>query len=244
MPRRSSGYPRGVWFETDPGNYRPGRSSGVTGSISHIVLHTCEGGAESCLNSLTRNRDGEHAHSAHYLVTKEGNTLQLVDELDTAWHAGAPASAYAGFRPGDLVNGVEVQRPMPNYNPNSIGIEIEGFSDDPATWTPELVAELGHLVGYLSEKYSIPLVYRDQNTFSRGSEPALAVGARPSGIVSHGTLDPARRYDPGPHFPWEAVQAAAKQYPNRQVVGFSAAPAFKQFAVWTLAALAVLAVVR
>ena len=205
----SDGYPEATWVETHPGNFSRGRSSGVTGGLTHIVLHTCEGPADVCLESLTRDRTGESKHSAHYLVTKEGSVFQLVAESDTAWHSGPPNSAYTQFAVGELLHVVEVQKPMPNYNPNSIGIEIEGYADNDDTWTPELVESLGQLLRYLTLKYKIPLVYRDQNTNARGGDPALAVPARPKGIVSHGTLDPARRYDPGWFFPWEDVKTAA-----------------------------------
>jgi len=210
------GYPGATWVDTHSGNFSTGRTAGVTGGLTHIVLHTCEGSASSCLNSLTRDRTGEAKHSAHYLVTKDGTIFQMVLEADTAWHAGARNSAYTGFAVGELVNGVPVQRPMPNYNPNSIGIEIEGYADNPATWSPALVESLGQLLRYLTQEHGIPLVYRDQNTMSRGNETALAVGARASGIVSHGTLDPARRYDPGPWFPWEEVKVAALGKPRAQ----------------------------
>jgi N-acetyl-anhydromuramyl-L-alanine amidase AmpD len=157
-------------------NYTLGRSSALT----HVVLHTCESSSqEGCLATLS-DPFALAPVSAHYVVGPDGEILSLVDDANTAWHSG-PAG----------------------YNPNSIGIEIVGYSSDPDTWTPQLVASLGDLVGWLSSTYGIPLDYR-----ATSSEPELA-----RGFVAHAAIDPARRSDPGPWFPWDEVRARAAGAP-------------------------------
>ncbi len=67
--------------------------------------------------------------------SSDGAVTQMVNEDDTAWHAGNWA-----------------------YNQRSVGIEHEGFVDDPATWyTNELYAGSAALVRYLVDKYSVPV---------------------------------------------------------------------------------------
>jgi hypothetical protein len=65
-----------------PGNYTkgpPGRE------IRGIVLHSTDGNLSSALNELT---SGERHASAHYLVTRDGRGLHLVNDNDIAHHAG------------------------------------------------------------------------------------------------------------------------------------------------------------
>lgn len=71
-----------------------------------VVLHyTAMANAEV---SLARLCSTEHEVSAHYLIARTGEVVQLVDEKQRAWHAGA--GAWAGR--GDV-------------NSRSIGIELE-----------------------------------------------------------------------------------------------------------------------
>jgi len=77
-------------------------------------------------------------------------------------------------------------------NARSIGIEVVGFADAPGTWTQTKIANLANLIAWLSEEYGIPLEYRET-----AADPELA-----RGIVSHASIDPDRRHDPGMWFPW------------------------------------------
>lgn len=91
-----------------PLNYTQGRSR----PIKYIVLHTTEG-ADSrgwLTNPVSKV-------SAHYLV-RGAPVYQLVDEEDTAWHAGR------------IVGTPTTPLYTPGVNPNdeSIGIEMEGFA--------------------------------------------------------------------------------------------------------------------
>lgn len=83
-----------------------------------IVDHITAGLMTGCLSWLT---NPESKASAHYLVTRVGEIFQLVDELNSAFHAG-------------VVNDSD----WPLYtgqNPNwyTIGIEHEGLPDEPLT---------------------------------------------------------------------------------------------------------------
>ena len=152
-------------------NFRAGRRD----IINKVVLHTTEGGEASSVSTLT---DGNRASrvSAHYLVLPSGRVLQLVADENEAWHAR-------------------------DLNRESIGIEVVGWADRPATWSPEVVESLGNLVGWLSKTYRLPLRYRDLGEPDSGQA-----------FVAHGAIDPSRRYDPGEWFPWSSVKAQAESY--------------------------------
>lgn len=80
-------------------------------------------------------------------------------------------------------------------NARSIGIEIVGFADAPGTWSEAKLDRLAALLAWLSVEYGIPLEYRET-----AADPEL-----PRGIVSHASIDPERRHDPGMWFPWPEV---------------------------------------
>ncbi len=77
--------------------------------IDKIVLHTVQGGYSSCINWFKNCSAGA---SAHYVVrSSDGQVTQMVDESDTAWHAGNS-----------------------NMNHRSVGIELEGYMENPDAW--------------------------------------------------------------------------------------------------------------
>lgn len=76
--------------------------------IIAIVDHITAGKFPGCL-SWMQNPKSEA--SAHYLVTKTGHIFQLVDDEDTAWHAGVAYkcswSLYDGVNPNRYSLGIE-----------------------------------------------------------------------------------------------------------------------------------------
>lgn len=96
-------------------NYTKGRNGR---KIIAIVNHITAGYMPGCLEWMKKLNSKV---SAHYLITRDGQIIQLVDEKDTAWHAG------------------EVKKPnwllYDGTNPNqyTIGIEHEGFPQDGLT---------------------------------------------------------------------------------------------------------------
>jgi len=94
-----------------------------------------------------------------------------------------------------------------SYNSRSIGIEVIGFSSKPETWTRRNIDALAELFLWLSLTYDIPLEYE-----APGTTPSLS-----KSFVAHGAIDPGRRYDPGPHFPWNLIanKAASANVQNK-----------------------------
>jgi len=102
-----------------------------------IVLHATE--QDSVAESLDtlRSRNSGGRVSAHYLLGKDGDLYQLVDEERRAWHAGAG-------RWGTITD----------VNSASIGIELD--NDGVAPFPPVQVAALLRLLDDLCERLDIP----------------------------------------------------------------------------------------
>jgi len=119
-------YPLAEWIESP--NYTPADERNIT----YIVIHVMDGYFEGTIDWF-QNPDSQA--SAHYLVSQEGEIVQMVREKDIAWHAGNW-----------------------EYNQRSIGIEHEdkGNWDKPNWATEELYQASAALVRYLCDKYGIP----------------------------------------------------------------------------------------
>jgi len=123
-------YPFAEWIESP--NYTPDDERNIT----YIVIHVMDGYFEGTIDWF-QNPDSQA--SAHYLISQEGEIVQMVREKDIAWHAGNW-----------------------EYNQRSIGIEHEdkGNWDKPNWATEELYQASAALVRYLCDKYGIP---KDRN---------------------------------------------------------------------------------
>jgi len=126
-------------------NFRLGRPAGFQPEA--IVIHIGEGS----LRSIDMQFNDPNARvSAHYCVSKSGDIRQYVDEKDTAFHAGTiDQPNWSGLKPG--------KTPGTFINPNfyTIGIEHEGFADDP--WPDAQLATSAALVGEIAQRWKIPL---------------------------------------------------------------------------------------
>lgn len=153
------------------GNFSRGRRS----RISLLVLHTMEG----TLHGTAAWFANPEAHaSAHYGLSVDGLVYRFVRDEDTAWHAG---------------NG--------EVNAISLGIELEGHSDDPDAFTPKMLDALTQLCADLCHRYGIK------------PDRAHVMGhcdvPDPRHVGQHGGAN--HHTDPGPHFPWEAFLAGLER---------------------------------
>jgi len=91
--------------------FTPGRSS----PISLLVWHATAGRYPSDLRWLRQGGASGAPVSVHYYIAPDGAITQLVDDADTAWHAGVSAW-----------QGLETRYPngMTSVNPCSIGVEL------------------------------------------------------------------------------------------------------------------------
>ena len=104
--------------------------------------------------------------SAHLVIYRNGQVKQYVSFLDRAWHAGE-----------SMLNGVS------NCNDFSIGIELEGWVDDPCGYTKKQYDSLKKVLALLKFSYKIPV----------------------ENIVGHQDIAPQRKQDPGVFFDWSIL---------------------------------------
>jgi len=106
-----------------------------------VVVHMAEANAEACLEKFN---DPLLRSSTHYLVTKKGEVWKLVEETDTAWHAGG-------------VHKPSWRLLKPEINPNlyTIGIAHEGKAGQ--AWSEEMYQASAQLIASIASRWDIPL---------------------------------------------------------------------------------------
>lgn len=120
-----------------------------------IVVHMTVGNFESALSWLTRKQSEV---SAHYLISKAGRVVQLVDEKNAAWHAGR-------------VDNPTWKLIRKDVNPNlyTIGIEHENEKGEPMT--PAQWRASTALIAEIAERWAIPIdcdhIVKHRSIFSR-----------------------------------------------------------------------------
>ncbi|MEO8703711.1 MAG: N-acetylmuramoyl-L-alanine amidase [Kofleriaceae bacterium] len=121
------GYPGATWFPASSQNYDEA-SRGV-GDISNVVIHTTQGGFSGTVSWF---QDPDAQVSAHYVVrSNDGFVAQMVSEQNVAWHDRC-------------------------FNTHTVGIEHEGFVEEPELWyTEAMYVESAKLTAYLCDKYGI-----------------------------------------------------------------------------------------
>jgi len=106
-----------------------------------IVIHITDGNRKSVINTFLNSKNQV---SAHYLVCKDGDIIQFVDEKYPAWHSGYIKNPKWGL----LKLGI-------NPNLYTIGLEFEGFDDEQLTLTQLIIGSW--LLFKVSASWGIPL---------------------------------------------------------------------------------------
>lgn len=164
------GYPEAIWNPAHSSNYNSG--SRGSGDIDYIVVHTVQGsygGAISWFKNSSANV------SAHYVVrSSDGEVTQMVDDSDVAWHDAC-------------------------FNGPTVGIEHEGWVDDPETWYTEAqYMASARLTAYLADAYDIPI--DREHIYGHGDAP-----------------DCSSHTDPGPGWDWDRYLALARDQGRPQL---------------------------
>ena len=144
------------WVPAREGHYRVGRSGY---EVTHIIIHTMQGTYEGAI-SWFRSASNPYYTSTQYLIrSSDGDITQMVHESDTAHHIGG-------------------------WNPWTIGIEHEGWVEDPGRWyTETMYQSSARLVRHLCDKYGVPI---DREH-----------------ILGHVEVPGASHTDPGPGWDWD-----------------------------------------
>jgi len=163
------------WLKGE-GNYTKAHRGPL--AVRRIVIHVTEGSFWGSVRWL-RN---EHAHaSSHYVVSRSGRIVQLVHLSDIAWHAG-------NWR----------------MNVQSVGIEHEGWTDDPAGFTQAQYRASARLTAYLARRSLLPIDRAHVIGHAQVPGPRGGVGG-----ASHHT-------DPGPYWNWKDYLRLVRHYASGQ----------------------------
>lgn len=138
------------------------------GDIDMVVIHTTQGSYSGAV-SWMQNCSSEV--SAHYVVrSSDGAITQMVQHEDVAWHAGHW-----------------------DTNVRSIGIEHEGYVEDPSAWyTDNMYRASAALVSALCDQYGIP---KDRSHIIGHYEVPGCSGGSGGGSACH--------TDPGSGWDWD-----------------------------------------
>ncbi|MEV4117239.1 N-acetylmuramoyl-L-alanine amidase, partial [Nonomuraea sp. NPDC049695] len=130
-------------------------SAGRSKPIKYIVIHVTQGSYAGTINWF---QNPSAQVSAHYVVrSSDGDVTQMVRDGDTAYH-------------------------VRSTNPEALGIEHEGFVDNPSWFTDAMYRSSAALTRYLADKHGIPRTRAN--------------------IVGHNELPGNDHTDPGPHWNW------------------------------------------
>lgn len=154
------------WYPAHPDNYTAANRPS-SHPITTIVVHVTQG---SWAGTLSWFQDPAAGVSAHYTVrSSDGRIGQSVSDLNIGYHAGNWS-----------------------VNQTSIGIEHEGYVDDPSWFTPELFDGSARLTAYLCGRYGIPI---DRTH-----------------IIGHNEVPGADHTDPGPWWWWSYYMDRVRSY--------------------------------
>ena len=152
-------------------------------SIDQVVVHVTEG---SFWGSVRWLRNRHSGGSSHFVVSREGRIVQMVNLKDVAWHAGNPWT-----------------------NRRSIGIEHEGWTRR-GGYTKEQYEASARLLAYLSRRLGIRL---DRRHVIGHNEVPNPYGPGRGGFDHH--TDPGRHWRWGHYLALARKYARQPQAPVR-----------------------------
>lgn len=131
-------------------------ASGRSAAIDKVVVHVTQG---SYAGTISWFQNPASQVSTHYVVrSSDGQVTQMVRDSDTAWHAR-------------------------NTNSSSLGIEHEGWVDDPSWFTDTMYRSSAALTRYLCDRYGIP--------------------KNRTHVIAHSEAPGNDHTDPGVHWNWD-----------------------------------------
>lgn len=192
-------YPGAIWRAAAAENYgaRPPDLK-----IDAVVLHATAGGLSGTLAWFQNSSSGV---SAHYVVAKNGQVYQMVQEKDRAQHAGL--SEYGGRE---------------KFNDFSVGIEIVNLNDGVDPYPEAQVDAVVDLVTYLVQQYAINA---DWIVTHAQISQTLTGKTDPRGFPTEELV--RRVYDPLANLPADIVRQAAW---NAAGIPFNPIAAFPRYA--------------
>ncbi|UQA91685.1 N-acetylmuramoyl-L-alanine amidase [Streptomyces halobius] len=162
-------YPPCHWVPADPANFTAANRP-TQYQVDLVVMHVTQ---ETYDDTIRLFQDPNHKAAAHYVVrSADGYIARCVSERNVAWHAGSW-----------------------DHNTRSIGIEHEGWIDDPKWFTDVLYEQSALLTAAICDRYGIP---KDREH-----------------IIGHVEVPGTDHTDPGEHWDWarymDLVEAASRR---------------------------------
>jgi len=182
--------------------------------VELLVLHYTAGyaymGAARWLANRVKDKAGNvvpSKASAHLVVGRGGEVVQLVPLDERAWHAGGSSSRWRGLPVNSRSLGIEIANLGPLEPKGGRLYDVWGRAFDGPTFTDDQ--------GQAWEAYPDAqletvawLVETLVDLFPRLALEDAGPGEL-SRIVGHQDVDPTRKVDPGPAFPLELIRARA-----------------------------------
>jgi hypothetical protein len=163
------------------------------GSIKAFVVHITAG----LENQNTTLPDHSAEGTANYAATTD---------REVSWHSGSDADSSLDLLPYNYTAFQVV-----GYNSSTAGHEIskrdDSWTDEPAVWVERTLRNAAKHLAPKAKEYKVPLRHATRAELDR----AIANNSAPVGFVSHASLDPDRRTDPGPDFPWNRFLGYIKE---------------------------------
>jgi N-acetyl-anhydromuramyl-L-alanine amidase AmpD len=161
-----------------------------------ILLHyTASGTTDSAIATLC-DATAPSRVSAHVVIGRDGQVVQLVPLDTVAWHAGT--STWQG---------------RTNVNSRALGIELVNWGrldGEPGAWRNWCGKDVSdthtfHAAGMTSGWHAYP---EPQIAAVIELVRVLAAALPIRWLLGHEQVAPGRKHDPGPAFPWQRVRAA------------------------------------
>lgn len=181
-----------------PDRYREGDSR--IEPVEAIVLHYTASRSFAGTSRWLSKAD-QHYVSAHFVVARDGRRQQLVNLNERAWHAGGRTSRlFERGRVNFRTIGIEMMNLGPlTLEPDGSLSDWTGRSFDGAVaWCEDDVHGPWEAYGARQIAATIDLCRELQAIF-----PVLTRDT--DRIQGHDEIDPTRKRDPGPAFPWAMV---------------------------------------
>ena len=102
---RITGAVHGVSYN-DPWPCKNGSGPGVTGAMQGVVMHTCDGSFQSCINAFNADQVPPNQKSANFVINEDGQIHQFfpLGQGYMSWHAEAANLTWYGVEHSDNGN--------------------------------------------------------------------------------------------------------------------------------------------
>jgi N-acetylmuramoyl-L-alanine amidase len=179
--------------------------------VEAIIIHYTA--AQSAVGAISWLTNPKAKASAHYVIDTDGGITQLVALDLSAWHAGGSTSRWRGKTVNQLSVGIELVNPGPIFwvdpklgdkgglidcNKKAyIGdylLKVEGNRVGWATYPARQIEALKQVLAHVQAAF--PRTKIQDADWKNGIQ---------SRICGHQHVDPSRKTDPGPAFPWNKL---------------------------------------